>query len=241
MSYTYCSSDIDTIFNDIDFTSISFDTTIVRYARDTNVFGCDSIIEHTLYLHKPDTTYLPPVSICYGGSYEWEQYKFTGEEAADTYTLISEPKPNKYGCNDSIVIMLLTVNEVYHFYDTLTIVDDEPIEFHDRILTNGGLYDIEYQTEKTRCDSIYHLYAKRLVHLYDTICSGAGIYYRGKEYTTDTIVVDDFVTVMETDSTIIWQLTVNRPVVVPEVNSPLVMCSDELPYNFRGRLLYAGR
>ena len=111
-------------------------------------YGCDSIIELTLYVNP---TYQIPISaeICQGKS-----YSFGGKELTTSGTYYENLKTIK-GC-DSIYVLQLKVNPTYYFPETASICDYETYTYRGNEYKTTGTYPEKLSTS-CNCDSIYEL------------------------------------------------------------------------------------
>lgn len=116
--------------------------------KDTTVYGCDSAVCHVVYVH-PTYVYEKVDSICQGSEYTWLEHTDrllwderqgkridanaipTNLKAGVTYTYVDSLHTetctdcrNTVGC-DSVWVLHLRVDSVYHTTDTLTMSDEE--------------------------------------------------------------------------------------------------------------------
>ena len=126
--------------------------------RHTSSFGCDSIYSLGVG-YKAATpvtnTHTDKVAICEGNYYEWRGDKyFNSGIFNDTVYKNGDPMQGV----DSIYILNLTVNPIYHSTERITFTSF-PATYREHIFTAPGSYwDFRYQSS-TGCDSIITVYA----------------------------------------------------------------------------------
>ena len=126
--------------------------------RHTSSFGCDSIYSLGVG-YKAATpvtnTHTDKVAICEGNYYEWRGDKyFNSGIFNDTVYKNGDPMQGV----DSIYILNLTVNPIYHSTERITFTSF-PATYREHIFAApGGYWDFRYQSS-TGCDSIITVYA----------------------------------------------------------------------------------
>lgn len=170
--------------------------------------GQDSIYQLDLQVH-PYYKYTQAFNICDNGT-----VIFGGHEISSD-TIITDSLKTAFGC-DSVVTTIVRVNQSFHHYDTITISNQETLQWHGQTITQSGNY-FDYKTSViTGCDSIYQLRVYVYpVYIYTTdtaICQTEVPYiWRGHECSllgTHTYE-DRYTTVHGYDSIYRLNLTVN--------------------------------
>ena len=186
------------------------------------VKGCDSVITLTLTVNP---TYSIPVSeaICAGDTFDFHGESLT--EAGvylDTLQTIS-------GC-DSIIVLNLSVNPVYHIPLSDTICAGDTFYFFSQALTSAGVYTDTLQSI-SGCDSIItlNLVVNPVynIPLSAEICAGDTFLFFGQSLMTTGLYTDTLQTVNGCDSVISLNLTVN------EATSETIVVNiveNDLPY-----------
>ncbi len=127
---------------------------------DTQVFktagcGCDSIVGYTIFVTGKTYTYLDPVTICYGETYEYDGKTYS---EPGVYTL-DRVIPRSEGC-DSVVQLRLTILDRYDNHDnpidTLICYDSKlfGVPYPNPTTTPILVRDPKTYTSVTGCDSI---------------------------------------------------------------------------------------
>lgn len=255
---TITTSDVDTIWR-VDFRVIKMEYETIQevlcagdvytfngktYTRDTLVFdtiynGTSCGKEYTLYLHFRHPRHFNfNAKTASDKPYRWAvedtvyNLRFTGD-----YEHIVRTKDGK--CDSLIYALHLSVGQVYHFRDSITLCQNElPYLWHQQMIYEAGMYYDSLQT-KAGYDSIYTLkvleikpsyYAEQAIDL----CSGAGTFhFRGKEYSENGIFYDTIPSISGCDS--IYKIIVR---VHPSYHIyDTVHISDKEQYVFDGRTL----
>ena len=126
--------------------------------RHTNNFGCDSIYSLGVG-YKAATpvtnTHTDKVTICEGNYHDWRgQHYFNTGTFHDTVYVNNDPAQGV----DSIYILHLTVNPIYHSTERITFTSF-PGTYREHVFwAHGEHYDFHYQSS-TGCDSIITVYA----------------------------------------------------------------------------------
>ena len=175
-----------------------------------------------------------PVQLCEGGSYQWRGRTLT---ATGLYT---DTVNNNYGCID-IYRINVTVNPSYHFEERDTICNTSlPYTWRGITMNAAGERSLNLQTTMG-CDSSYH-FVLTVNPTYNvntpvTICESEAPYsWRGQDYSTSGVYSDTLQTVAGCDSILTLTLTVNPSL---STYDTAVVCSNSLPYMWRGRALTA--
>ena len=220
----------------------------------TNRYGCDSIVNFTITV-MPTVRQTLDSSICEGElPLTWGNSTFTSDSSTYTlhptlYTLI-DTLPGAYGA-DSIVTRRLHVFPQYDLTYVDTTCNGAPYHFGDSTYIVTGTYTHNYLTTITdpvygvRCDSIetLHLQVNAMSYstLRDTIVENQLPWtFGGVTFTTTDHIVDSIITILNTvacDSVITYSL-----LVFPNsyVNRDTVVCDNELPFLWDGRLVTQG-
>ena len=126
--------------------------------RHTNSFGCDSIYSLGVG-YKAATpvtnTHTDKVTICEGNYHDWRgDHYFNTGTYHDTVYVNNDPTQGV----DSIYILHLTVNPIYHSTERITFTSF-PGTYREHVFwAHGEHYDFHYQSS-TGCDSIITVYA----------------------------------------------------------------------------------
>ncbi|MBR6133068.1 MAG: T9SS type A sorting domain-containing protein [Bacteroidales bacterium] len=204
------------------------------YDSLTTVAGCDSVYVLALTVNPSNEYTDQPVTLCAGGSYQWRGRTLT---ATGLYT---DTVNNNYGCID-IYRINVTVNPSYHFEERDTICNTSlPYTWRGITMNAAGERSLNLQTA-TGCDSSYH-FVLTVNPTYNvntpvTICESEAPYsWRGQDYSTSGVYSDTLQTVAGCDSILTLTLTVNPSL---STYDTAVVCSNSLPYMWRGRALTA--
>lgn len=145
-------------------------------------------------------------------------------------------------CDSNIYRLHLTVGEVYHFVDSVTLCEsDLPYFWRNKQITQAGFYHDSLQTT-LGYDSIYTLKVLEITPAYYeekfiNLCAEAGsYYYRGKLYDKKGVYYDTIPSIHGCDS--IFRIVV-RVMPTYEIYDT-VHISDRETYTFDGRTLYTG-
>ena len=204
------------------------------YDSLTTVAGCDSVYVLALTVNPSNEYTDQPVQLCEGGSYQWR-----GRTLTET-GLYTDTVNNNYGCID-IYRINVTVNPSYHFEERDTICNTSlPYTWRGITMNAAGERSLNLQTA-TGCDSSYH-FVLTVNPTYNvntpvTICESEAPYnWRGQDYSTSGVYSDTLQTVAGCDSILTLTLTVNPSL---STYDTAVVCSNSLPYMWRGRALNA--
>ena len=184
--------------------------------------GCDSVMTLALTVNP---TYSIPLSstICEGDTFYFHGNALT-EEGVYTDTL-----QTVNGC-DSIVLLTLTVNPVYHIPVSDTICEGDTFHFFNQSLTTAGVYT-ETLSSVSSCDSVITLtlvvnptYA---IAQADTICQGDTVWFFDQILTGTGVYTETLQTAEGCDSVVAMHLTVN-----PNTSETTVISivENDLPY-----------
>ena len=126
--------------------------------RHTSSFGCDSIYSLGVG-YKAATpvtnTHTDKVAICEGNYYEWRGDKYFNSGIFNDTVYVNGDAAQGI---DSIYILNLTVNSIYHSTERITFTSF-PATYREHIFAApGGYWDFRYQSS-TGCDSIITVYA----------------------------------------------------------------------------------
>ena len=126
--------------------------------RHTSSFGCDSIYSLGVG-YKAATpvtnTHTDKVAICEGNYYEWRGDKYFNSGIFNDTVYVNGDAAQGI---DSIYILNLTVNPIYHSTERITFTSF-PATYREHIFAApGGYWDFRYQSS-TGCDSIITVYA----------------------------------------------------------------------------------
>ena len=192
----------------------------VYYDTLYSVQGCDSIIRLVL-THEQTSFVNQKARINVGSSYDWH-----GKSYSDKGIYYDTIRSAVIADCDSIIYCLdLTVNEGYHFYDTVSVCSNRlPYRWFGQSLTEAGNYTQRYTTIHG-ADSVYHLSmvvdSAYIVTQMLTTCTGRSYTY-----------YDTLLTVSGCDSVV--RYVVNRATPSPLTTMQVATCQGE-PYYFRGK------
>ncbi|MBO4402342.1 MAG: T9SS type A sorting domain-containing protein, partial [Bacteroidales bacterium] len=131
-------------------------------------YGCDSIYMLRLHL-RPTYLFIDTIEICAGSSYLWH-----GQSLSQT-GLYHDSLQTEEGC-DSIYRLHLNVHPTYFYPETFAICGDETYYWHQRSLSQAGVYFDSLHTQ-SGCDSVFRLELTvnplKDTLLYDTLCAGS--------------------------------------------------------------------
>jgi len=188
-----------------------------------NTYGCEDV--YTLLLTVSPKSYdTIRAAICLGDSYTENGFNITPTNTTTVYDQLV--LTNQYGC-DSIVTLVLTVNESYLFETNASTCDGTPYVWRDGEYVVEGTYYDTYQTA-TGCDSVYVLHLTvnptYYIEIVDSVHLGDTYNNYGYVVTpTDTGVLTQTVnnfTESGCDSIIHITLIVYSPISVPEHVAP---------------------
>ena len=196
----------------------------------SSVNGRDSIYQLDIDV-RPYYELLRQLTICDGGS-----ISFNGHNVSETCTII-DTLQTAYGC-DSIITTIVNSDQSFHHYDTVTITNQESIDWRGQTITQGGNYFDYYTSQITGCDSVYQLTVYvHPVYIFTTdkeICQTETPYiWRGKQYDqlgTHTYE-DRYTTVNGQDSIYRLNLTVYPAY---QFDYSIILCPGETQ-TFRGK------
>ena len=192
--------------------------------------GCDSIVTLNLTVIQPVSQVIS-AAICAGSSYTFGSQTLT---TAGTYidTLTSSS-----GC-DSIVTLVLTVNQPSTQSVNQTICQGSSYDFNGQMLTVGGTY-IDTLITGGGCDSIVTLFLSVTPILYDSInasiCTGSTYPFNGNNLGTAGIYFDTLTALSGCDSIVVLNLTVIEPAFS---TLSATICAGST-YNFNGVIVSA--
>lgn len=231
VSDTICFNELPYIWNGL--TVSTFGANVATYTTANN-FGCDSMVNLSLFLHPSDTTFLID-TICASAL----PYSFFGANltASGNYT---HYLTNAIGC-DSVLRLSLTVNPTFLDTVSASICVNDSFNFNNTYYRTQGYHTQNY-TSIYNCDSIKVLnltvdpYLSRTQ--FDTICfnttytlpsnvivSTAGIY---SDTLSNTNSCDSIIT------THLFIRSANNGV------ANIVICENDLPFSWNGLTLNAG-
>lgn len=180
----------------------------------TNAVGCDSIVTLNLTVHPINTTNLN-ISICTGNS-----YFFKGQNRTATGTYRDTIKTS-FNC-DSFVILNLTVLPSLNRTIDSAICQGKSVFFKGQNRTTSGTYRDTIVNPSPSCDSIItlNLTVKNtsIRNLFDTICQGQSVLFKGVTRTTTGIYRDTLINAVGCDSFINLNLFVKA---IPAINAGL--------------------
>jgi gliding motility-associated-like protein len=88
-------------------------------------------------------------SICSGESVVWEN------QILHTSGVYEQLYMSQYGC-DSVVRLVLNVNESYNFFEEYVVCAGEELTVHGQVFSSSGIYEVAFQTS-SGCDSLFTL------------------------------------------------------------------------------------
>ena len=204
----------------------TYTTAGIYYDSLQTIHGCDSIWTLTLTVN-PAYNMTEEATICQGTTYSWHGKTYT---TAGTYY---DSLQTVHGC-DSILTLVLTVNETYSSTEDVAICQGEAFEWHGQTYTTAGRYQMTLEA-KNGCDSICTLnltvnatYTKQESAY---ICAGETYRWHDRDYTTAGIYHDTLQTIHGCDSICTLNLTVNETYAVTE---EAAICDGE-SYTWHGR------
>ncbi len=190
--------------------------------------GCDSIITLQLSILPVSVTNLNE-SICAGSSYSFNGVSLTtAGNYADTLQAAN-------GC-DSIVNLVLTINQPNASSSQQTICAGSSYNFNGATLTTQGTYHDTLQNVNG-CDSVVTLVLSVQQAVTSavsaTVCQGSGYNFNGQTLTSAGTYTDTLITASGCDSIVTLTLSLSAPVVTV-INRNI--CSGS-SYNFNGTSL----
>ncbi|MBQ2438621.1 MAG: T9SS type A sorting domain-containing protein [Paludibacteraceae bacterium] len=193
--------------------------------------GCDSIIRLVLTVNPTYTTNIS-ASICKG-----ESYRFNGRELKSNGTYYDTLQTIN-GC-DSVIRLLLNVNQTYFYEETKTICENDVYNFHGQLISKPGIY-YDSLTTSAGCDSIYKLILKtHPTYFFEktvSTCEDQSYYFAGKHLNRTGVYYDTLVSSNGCDSIHKLNLTVH-PTYRKDISANI--CRGE-SYMFNGRELKNG-
>ena len=196
--------------------------------------GCDSVLALNLTI-MPIAQEVVFDTICFGSSLIWngETYTRSGTYSATLRSVVT-------GC-DSIVTLMLKVNDALTSRDRVEICFGESYQFGDKVITSSGEYTQTFKTVDG-CDSIVTLEAVvlpdyRQVHN-EVICAGERFTGHGfNEVGREGSYTLELKSVTGCDSTITLNLTVLSGDTARVEQS---ISTAELPYEYQGKVYPVG-
>jgi hypothetical protein len=189
--------------------------------------GCDSVVNTNLVVNQKANTILFD-TICEGETYAENGFVLSlGGFYFDTLTTYK-------GC-DSVVNLLLTVNEKYEQTYIEMICTGETFSKYGFNETASGYYTHSYQTV-AGCDSVINLNLKvaNIItkDIYDTICEGETYNNNGFIATTSGVYVDSLQSISGCDSVVTLHLTTNPTNdITSEVESVEICQGESIVFN----------
>ena len=210
----------------------TYTTAGIYYDSLQTIRGCDSIWTLTLTVN-PAYDMTEEATICQGTSYRWQGSDYT---TAGTY---HDSLQTIHGC-DSILTLVLTVNETYSSTEDVAICQGEAFEWHGQTYTTAGRYQMTLEA-KNGCDSVCTLnltvnatYTKQESAY---ICAGETYRWHDRDYTTAGIYHDTLQTIHGCDSICTLTLRVGSVTTMPE--ETMTVCAKELPIVWKGQSITA--
>ena len=210
----------------------TYTTAGIYYDSLQTIHGCDSIWTLTLTVN-PAFNMTEEATICQGTTYSWQGKTYT------TAGMYYDSLQTINGC-DSILTLVLTVNETYSSTEDVAICQGEAFEWHGQTYTTAGRYQMTLEA-KNGCDSICTLnltvnatYTKQESAY---ICAGETYRWHDRDYTTAGIYHDTLQTIQGCDSICTLTLTVGSITTMPE--ETMTVCAKELPIVWRGQSITA--
>lgn len=130
-------------YNGVGYTSSGIYTILLPSAQ-----GCDSLVELNLTMH-PAQLIEQSSSICSGESVVWEN------QILNTSGVYEQLYMSQYGC-DSVVRLVLNVNESFNFFEEYVVCAGEELMVHGQVFSSSGIYEVAFQTS-SGCDSLFTL------------------------------------------------------------------------------------
>ena len=230
--------------------SIPTDTTgwIVIYdSLSTATCKCDSVYTLRLFVNDAVNLY-DTATICSDETYTWNKNNETYAVDADTLIRDTLVIPNAAGCNDSS-FLYLKINKAYHFEEDTVVVCGFDLPYTwpghtDRIdltpadaaqWTEDRIFNLwDINTTVLGCDSNYHrpvrVMPEQKTFLFDTICLGDTLYFRGHILTQTVVITDEDKNIYGCDSSITMNLLVIPPTRFSLADNPVV-CADDKTFD----------
>lgn len=185
---------------------------------------CDSTVRLTLNVH-PTHKIVERYETCANEPFFWHGNWYTYEG-----TYFDSLKTETWGY-DSIHVMRLTVNPVYHETRSIQLRPGQSITIRNMLITQPGVYDDEY-TSIHGCDStityIVNYQPSTRIEYCDTICEGESYLFYGQEYTETGTLVEH----LDENTTEICHLTV-LPRILTERR--FVLYEGQFPFRYEGK------
>ena len=166
LSASICDGDV---YNEEGFTGLVQEGIYRR--KFTSVGKCDSIVSLALNVVKPQLTTIVD-TICFGTT-----YSFAGQELNRTGMYVDSLISKVTGC-DSIVTLLLTVQDIIRTEQYLNICFGETYKFGKQTISETGVYEEMFKTVDG-CDSLVKLHATVLPDYRKTVNA---VIKEGEEY-----------------------------------------------------------
>jgi adenosine/AMP kinase len=221
---TICASELPYMWNNVQFTEAGTQTTTLQ-----TVNGCDSVVTMTLFVN-PLYNVTEERSVCAAAlPYTWNEVTFI-EAGTQTATLQSVNN-----C-DSVVTMILSVNDSYNVTDTKSICFNElPYTWNGVTFTEAGTQSVTL-TAANDCDSVVTMILT-VNPVYEvseakTICASELPYtWNNVQFTEAGTQTTTLQTINGCDSVVTMMLIVNSLYNVTEERS---ICAAALPYTWNG-------
>ncbi|MBO7458483.1 MAG: hypothetical protein J6T80_04430 [Paludibacteraceae bacterium] len=198
---------------------------------------CDSINRVQLFVHR---TYLfnQVGETCEGKAFRWRDNDYPAPTAG-VFEYYDSLKTHDYHV-DSVYHLTLTVNSIYRHDTTVSICAGDYYDFNGTLLYSGGTFR-DTLPSIHECDSMFkvtvHVRPTRVSPETQYICPGSSYTWHGKTYSEGNEYEDTLRTTDGLCDSIYYHLTL-RLKTKYERDVPAQICSNELPYDFHGRLLY---
>ena len=198
---------------------------------------CDSINRVQLFVHR---TYLfnQVGETCEGKAFRWRDNDYPAPTAG-VFEYYDSLKTHDYHV-DSVYHLTLTVNSIYRHDTTVSICAGDYYDFNGTLLYSGGTFR-DTLPSIHECDSMFkvtvHVRPTRVSPETQYICPGSSYTWHGKTYSEGNEYEDTLKTTDGLCDSIYYHLTL-RLKTKYERDVPAQICSNELPYDFHGRLLY---
>jgi len=167
----------------------------------------------------PDTVIIKD-TICYGANYAINGFNVPTAIADSVYF---NNDFNQNGC-DSVIRLELTVNPIYIVPIVATICKGNVYDFHEKLLTEKGIYTDTLQTI-SGCDSVIELTLTVIsidtTHISESICEGESYDFFGRLLTEEDIYYKTLQSIHGCDSIIELRLTVTVGIVETQLIASL--------------------